>query len=422
MAVGWPQLSLSEAKVSLIDCDHRTPPAAETGYAYVAIPQLCGGRIDLSDVRRITPEHFAEWTKKARPAPHDVVLSRRCNPGETAYVPLGLEFALGQNLVLLRADGSKIYPPFLRWLTRGPEWWDQIAKFLNVGAVFDSLKCADVPNFALTIPPLSDQRAIASILGALDDKIELNRRMNETLEAMARAVFKSWFVDFEPIPGLGPHNEWQDSPLGRIPKGWKVDPFSDTVEIFGGGTPKTSIPEYWGGDIPWFAVGDAPKGSDVCVIDTEKKITQAGVENSATRILPVGTTIITARGTVGKLALTGVPMAMNQTCYGLWGRIEKSSSYTYFSTLNLVTTLQQRTHGSVFDTITRDTLASVKVVSPLSKLIVRFEAEVSPIMGQILNNLRQSRTLSAMRDALLPKLLSGEIRVNNVEKYLEGTV
>ncbi len=111
----------------------------------------------------------------------------------------GLAFALGQNLVLLRADGTKVYPPFLRWLVRGPTWWDQIGQFLNVGAVFDSLKCADVPNFRLRIPPLEEQRAIAHILGTLDDKIELNGRMNETLEAMVRALFKSWFVDFDPV-------------------------------------------------------------------------------------------------------------------------------------------------------------------------------------------------------------------------------
>jgi type I restriction enzyme S subunit len=138
----WPKITLREANVALIDCDHRTPPAANVGYPYVAIPQLRGGRIDLSDARRITREHFLEWTRKARPAASDVILSRRCNPGETAVAPPDLEFALGQNLVLLRADGTKVYPPFLRWLVRSPEWWDQVAKFINVGAVFDSLKCA----------------------------------------------------------------------------------------------------------------------------------------------------------------------------------------------------------------------------------------------------------------------------------------
>ena len=140
MAAEWATMTLREAHVTLIDCDHRTPPASDAGYPYVAIPQLRAGRIDLTDVRRIAREHYFEWTRKAKPFANDVILSRRCNPGETAAVPPDQEFALGQNLVLLRADGSIVYPPFLRWLVRGPEWWTQIGKFINVGAVFDSLK------------------------------------------------------------------------------------------------------------------------------------------------------------------------------------------------------------------------------------------------------------------------------------------
>ena len=199
MAAEWPILSLKAAGISLIDCDHRTPSTVESGYPYVTIPQLHDGRIDISGARRISFEDFVQWTRKAKPRKDDVVLSRRTNPGVTAFVPDGMDFAVGQNLVLLRSDGRTVYPPILRWLVQGPAWWEQVGKFINVGAVFDSLRCADVPHFELPIPPISEQRAIAHILGTLDDKIELNRRMNETLEAMARALFKSWFVDFDPV-------------------------------------------------------------------------------------------------------------------------------------------------------------------------------------------------------------------------------
>src|SRR5206468_9695132 len=100
-----------------------------------------------------------------------------------------------QNFVLLRSDGTKVFPPFLRWLVRSPNWWEQVNRFINVGAVFDSLKCADIPNFKLPLPPLAEQKAIAAVLGALDDKIELNRRMNATLETIVQSIFKSWFAD-----------------------------------------------------------------------------------------------------------------------------------------------------------------------------------------------------------------------------------
>ncbi len=110
----WPLMSLRDAGISLIDCEHRTPPASEYGYPYVAIPQVKDGRINLNGVRRITSKHFEEWTRKAVPESFDIVLSRRCNPGETGFVPEGLKFALGQNLVLLRSDGTKVFKPFLR--------------------------------------------------------------------------------------------------------------------------------------------------------------------------------------------------------------------------------------------------------------------------------------------------------------------
>ena len=244
MANEWPSMSLREAGVSLIDCEHRTPPAAEFGYPYVGIPQLKDGRINLNSARRIAREHFDEWRRKADPETFDVVLSRRCNPGEAGHVPKDSKFALGQNLVLLRSDGKRVVKPFLRWLIRGPQWWEQVSKYINVGAVFDSLKCADTPEFRLRVPPLTEQRTIAYILSALDDKIELNRRMNETLEAMVRALFKDWFVDFGPVrtkaegrdPGL-PRSlaalfpaRLVHSALGEIPDGWTVRNLGDVAE------------------------------------------------------------------------------------------------------------------------------------------------------------------------------------------------
>jgi type I restriction enzyme S subunit len=276
---------------------------------------------------------------------------------------------------------------------------------------------------------VGEQRAIAHILGMLDDKIELNRRMNVTLEAMARALFKSWFVDFDPVrakakgrdPGLPKPladlfpDRLVDSELGEIPEGWEVTQFVDTIEIVGGGTPKTSVKEYWDGDIPWFSVVDAPTGSEVWVVDTEKKVTRAGIENSSTRVLPVGTTIISARGTVGRIALVGVPMAMNQSCYGLRSRTGAQGFFTYFSTRELVARLQQHAHGSVFDTITRDTLARVSVVVPSAELIDEFEKRVGPSIKRIRAALLDTRTLAALRDVLLPKLISGELRIHDAE-------
>ncbi len=436
MAGEWAALSLRDAGIALIDCDHRTPPAAESGYPYVAIPQMRGGRIDFSDARRISAEHFADWTRKAKPAPHDVVLSRRCNPGETAFVQPGFEFALGQNLVLLRADGAKVYPPFLRWLVRGPEWWDQIAKFLNVGAVFDSLKCADVPNFTLRIPPLDEQRAIAHILGTLDDKIELNRRMNETLEAMARALFKSWFVDFGPVrakaegrdPGLPEPladlfpDSFEDSELGEIPRGWTVGPILEHARLMSGGTPKTDRPEYWDGPIWWASAKDVSQSSGSILVDTERTITARGLDESATQMIPAFSSVVVARGaTTGRMVLFGRDMAMNQTCYAL-ATTTKTPFALYCRLRVAIDALVHAAHGSVFDTITTSTFASSRIVLPTRPALIAFEERATPAFQRVLGSICESHTLSALRDGLLPKLISGELRVEDAERFVERAV
>ncbi|MCB9610811.1 MAG: restriction endonuclease subunit S, partial [Polyangiaceae bacterium] len=366
------------------------------------------GVIDLSGTRKISPSDFLEWTAKARPTAHDVVLSRRCNPGVTAYVPPGVEFALGQNLVLLRAKGERVYPPFLRWLVQGPVWWSQIEKYLNVGAVFDSLRCADVPMFEVVVPPLDEQRRIAAVLGALDDKIELNRKMNQTLEEMAQAVFKSWFIDFDGVPP----EDLVDSEHGPIPKGWEVQPLLTIAELLSGGTPKTSRTDFWDGDIKWASAKDVSQCSDRFLVETERKITETGLTGSATRLIPKGAVIIVARGaTCGRWRVLGETMAMNQTCYALVSRRADLESFVRHLVPTILGRLVLQAHGSVFDTITTKTFAGSTIVVPPEGLRRRFAAVIEPIDARLLNNVQESQTLAELRDTLLPRLISGELRI-----------
>ena len=267
------------------------------------------------------------------------------------------------------------------------------------------------------------QQSIAHVLGTLDDKIELNRRMNRTLEEMARVIFQDWFVDFGPtrakMEGLDPYlppelwdlfpDELVDSELGEIPDGWEIGALSDAVEILSGGTPRTSVPEYWGGNVLWYTPKDAPDLSDIFVLTTERSITMAGVANSSTQVLPAGTTVISARGTVGRLACLGLPMAMNQTCYGIRGASGYPDYFTYWNVRNTVQDLQARTHGTVFDTITRDTFKIAESVLVPTEVAEAFETIAYPLMGRILGNLFESLRLTELRDTLLPPLISGNL-------------
>ncbi len=434
----WPKLSLREANVTLIDCDHRTPPASQAGYPYVAIPQLRNGRIDLSDVRRITPENFVEWTRKAKPLPNDVVLSRRCNPGETAFVSPGLEFALGQNLVLLRADGTMVYPPFLRWLVRGPEWWEQIGKFLNVGAIFDSLKCADVPNFELRIPLLPEQRAIAHILGTLDDKIELNRRMNETLEAMAWALFKSWFVDFDPVrakaesrdPGLPQPladlfpARLVDSELGEIPKGWEVSLAGDLFDVAIGKTPPRKEHQWFSTDphnIRWMSIKDLGQAG-VFISEVSEYLTANAVERFRVRRIPDGTVVLSFKLTVGRVAITDGEMLSNEAIahFVPRGMTFLSAAYLYYY-LRQFDYKSLGSTSSIATAVNSDSVRAIPVLVPSAELHQAFLSTALPYFFRLRALQRESRTLAALRDALLPKLISGELRIEDAEGFIEST-
>jgi len=289
-----------------------------------------------------------------------------------------------------------------------------------------TLNLKEIRQIPLPWPDADERKKIAEVIGALDDKIELNRQTNETLEAMTRALFKSWFVDFDPVRAKSEGRDtglpkdidvlfsdsFEDSELGEIPKGWRYLPFADTVDIIGGGTPKTSNLEYWNGTIPWFSVVDASKESDIWVVDTAKKITYEGLASSSARVLEVGTTIISARGTVGRVCLVGTPMTINQSCYGLKCKVGGKGYFTYFATRNLVVTLKQIAHGAVFDTITRDTFATVRIAEPPPELLNEFERSVDAMMLRVRGSMIESRSLSSIRDSLLPKLISGEIRLH----------
>ena len=284
------------------------------------------------------------------------------------------------------------------------------------------------------IPPLPEQRAIAHILGTLDDKIALNRRMNATLEAMARALFKSWFVDFDPVrakrsgrwkrgeslPGLPAHlydlfpDRLVPSELGEIPEGWKVTSILEYSERLSGGTPNTNIPEYWNGSIKWVSAKDVRNSHGSFIIDTEKKISQLGIDHSSAKILPKNTTVITARGTVGSYCILAEPMAINQTNYGIKTKLGFGDYFVFYTVANLIDWLQQNSYGTIFDTITTKTLAQSETIFPGKEVIQAFDRAVLPFMLRIRHNKYESLMLANVRENILPKLITGKISVNSI--------
>lgn len=297
-------------------------------------------------------------------------------------------FSLDLSKLLIR-EPELIDKNYLFYYLKSPRARDYMISHSN-GSTVMHLSVKSVPKMPIELPPIDEQRKIAHGLRCIDEKIELNQQMNETLEQLGQALFRYYFID---------NSEAEK---------WDKKPLSEQAEILSGGTPKTSEKSYWDGDIPWFSVVDAPNDSDLFTIQTSKNITEAGLNNSAAKLIPKYTTIISARGTVGKLAIAGKEMTINQSCYALKS---ENPFFIYLVISQCLSSIKARVHGSVFDTITRSTFEQLKFVAPPSEARKKFEREVEPIFLHILNNVEENQTFTTLRDTLLPRLISGKVKV-----------
>jgi type I restriction enzyme, S subunit len=292
-----------------------------------------------------------------------------------------------------------------------------------------------IKRFRFRLPSLEEQRTIAHILGTMDDKIELNRRMNETLEEMARAIFKSWFVDFDPVrakaegrdPGLPKHiadlysDRFEDSELGKIPAGWRVEPIGEVVKVVGGGTPSTKEPAFWdGGTHCWATPKDLSKLQDPILLDTERKVTDAGLAKISSGLLPVGTVLLSSRAPVGYLAVARVPVSVNQGFIAMVCEGPLTNNYVLHWALSNMEQIEGRASGTTFQEISKKNFRPMLAMVPTRAVLSAFEAQVATLYDKVTANLQHSRTLAAMRDALLPRLISGELRVGEAEAFVRG--
>ncbi|MFA5816352.1 MAG: restriction endonuclease subunit S [Bacteroidales bacterium] len=300
-----------------------------------------------------------------------------------------------------------IDPGFLYYLTTN----DQYIQYLTnncTGSAYPAFNPEVIAQTKVFIPEdIKEQKSISSILLALDDKIQINLEMNQTLEEMAMTIYKEWFVDFGPFKDV----RFVDSELGPIPKGWEIKNFFEIADLLSGGTPKTTVNEYWNGDIEWVSAKDIGSAQQLMITDTEKKITTLGLKNSSTKLLPANTVIVVARGSVGKFGMISKEMCMNQSCYGIYGKPGYDQPFIYLMTASIIEYLLRVAHGAIFDTITTSTFQAVKFALPPVERLMGFHELVNPLFQMIASNSFEIDTLKETRDYLLPKLISGEIRV-----------
>ena len=346
---------------------------------------------------------------------------------------------------VLRGKAGRAHTDFLYWfLVQAPvvERLHTIAE--HSVTAYPSIRPADIARLELRLPPLAEQRTIAHILGTLDAKIEVNRRMNATLDDIARALFTSWFVHFDPVrakaaltqrasPGgsawlvarayldrLEPAlaalfpDRFVDSALGPIPAGWELSTIGQETQAVGGGTPSTKEPAYWhDARHYWATPKDLAKLTSPVLLNTARKISDAGLEKISSGLLPVGTVLLSSRAPIGYLAMTEVPTAINQGFIALICPGRLSHWYVLHWCAEHLEAIKAIAGGSTFAEISKQTFRPLPVLIPPRPLLLAFDTAVRPLYRRTVVNMQESAVLAALRDTLLPKLLSGRIRVRD---------
>ena len=302
-------------------------------------------------------------------------------------VPEPLDFCIAQDMVALRTNDKVVYNRYLLAVLRSRKIQEQI-KNTSVGDVIPHFKKQFFDQLLIPVPPMDVQRKIGDFYYSFALKEQINKEINKNLLQQAGAIFDKFYDESS-----------------------NQQPFTSLINVLGGGTPKTGNPDFWNGPIPFFT----PKDVGVpYTFKTEKYITESGLDHCNSRLYQKNTTFVTARGTVGKVSLAGTPMAMNQSCYALISEIA-DPLLVYFYVLKAVESLKHKASGAVFDAIvTRDfDSETISILSEdASNTVLSF---IQPMMEAIHNNSEENMRLAALRDSLLPRLMSGELDVSELE-------
>ena len=358
------------------------------------------------------------------------------------WIAAGLKYArVGRSDVpallvqrVARLRGTKRLNTRFLYYVIGSRDFIQYVTSVQTGTAVPHISARQIKDFTFCLPPLSEQGAIAYVLGTLDDKIELNRRMNEMLEATARALFKSWFVDFEPVRAKAagrnmglPHHvavlfpgQFNDEGL---PMGWRLSEIGREVRVVGGATPSTKEPAFWdGGEHHWATPKDLSGLQSPVLLDTDRKLTDAGVNKISSGLLPVGTVLMSSRAPIGYLAIAGVPTAVNQgfiamICEGLLPNV-----FVLFWCEQQLDYIKGISGGSTFAEISKRAFRPAPVVIPSAEVLLAYSSVVGPIFDRLVANAREAISLAKTRDLLLPKLISGELRVPDAERIAGAVI
>ncbi len=431
----WREVKLGEI-AEIYDGPHATPKKTESGPIFLGISNLSRGLLDLSNTEHISENDFHRWTRRVEPEEGDVVFSYETRLGEAARISHGLRCCLGRRMGLLRARVDLVDPRFLLYAYLGPDFQDTLYSLTVHGSTVDRIPLINMPHFPIVIPGnIQEQRRIAHILGTLDDKIENNRKTAKTLEAMAQAIFKSWFVDFDPVRAkmagesresickrlkLTPEildlfpDRLVDSELGEIPEGWGVKSL-DSIGNFLNGLAMQKFPSSGQDDaLPVIKIAQLRAGDLTCA-------DQASREIESQFVIHDGDILFSWSGSLECVLWSGGIGALNQHLFKVTPKSNYPRWLCYFGIHHFLEFFREIAAGkaTTMGHIQRHHLSDTKLALPCASNLDTMNKPIQFIFEAMWMRAVEARKLSSLRDTLLPKLISGEIRVPEAEDLVQ---
>ena len=447
MSSKWPTVTIDHVCDLIVDCVNKTAPVIDgpTPYRMIRTTNIRNGRIDLNECRFVDEATFAKWTRRAELRLGDVLLTREAPIGEVGFVlePKGL--FLGQRVMQYRANAQVLSHRFLLYSFLSPALQHQFGSHEGSGSVVSHIRVGDCLKFKLKLPPLPVQNEIATLLGALDDRIALLRESNVTLESIAQTLFKSWFVDFDPVrakqQGIAPAgtdeataalfpDSFDELAAGLLPKGWECTDLAELTKRFGGSIQtgpfgsQLHASDYVESGVPVVMPKDIVnrRASTASVA----RIGDADADRLSRHKVQAGDIVFSRRGDVERHALITereVGWLCGTGCLLLRpGRQWKSPGFLsmLLDAPRARTWLVQHAVGATMPNLNTGILGSVPVVLPSPSVLAAFEELVSVTEEQRSRNASMAETLATLRDTLLPRLISGQLRLPEAEAALDA--
>ena len=418
--------TLDDVCVAIVDCEHKTAPKAESGHPSIRTTNKKNGRIDFDGANKVSEETYEYWTKRRRPMPGDLILAREAPVGEVGLIPEGIFPVLGQRTVLLSPDVSKVEPRYLHYLLISPDLQHTL-EVRSAGSTVHHLNMKDIRALELPeLPELPEQREIAAILGALDDKIELNRKTAATLEAMARALYRSWFVDFDPVwaktEGRPPaHMDAATAALfpdsfgdEGLPVGWEVKSLSSIATFLNGAALQKFPPKESEDSLPVIKIAELRNG-------VTASSNRASADLPAKYRIQDGDVLFSWSGSLLQKVWTNGSGALNQHLFKVSSDLVPKW-FHYFAVDQHMEDFREIAHSkaTTMGHIQRHHLDEAMVSLPADEIISAADRIMSPLFERIVALELENKTLATLRDTLLPRLMSGELRVGEAREQAEA--